>query len=119
MHTVIADFLTATHAANNDSDAVIFQSSFHHRIGFNERRLAFENWALPARYDETFHPVRNSGQGRFSRESSILPVPGRRRAVLTLRGFAPFPLSAGFASGLAEGCVTIESGTEAKVVLDG
>lgn len=208
IHTVNADFLTAARAANNDFDAVIFQSSFHHCIDFNdllgllrskaltpsgrvfffcepvfpnypfpwglrtdgeslwaitsnkwcelgfdrdffvkllhahgflgtatgeipgvigdawvatpvELGLAFEHWALPLRYDETFHPARDAGAGRFLRERSILPVPGRRRAVLTLTNAGTFPLTAGFASGAAEARVTVEPGVETEVVLDG
>jgi hypothetical protein len=79
--------------------------------------LPFEDWALPARFDETFHTMRDAGQGRFLRERSVLPVPGRRRALLKLTNYGPFPLRAGFTSGLAEAQVTIDSGKEAEVML--
>jgi hypothetical protein len=208
IHTVNADFCTAARAMDNDFDAIIFQSSFHHCLDFNELLgllrikalsprgrvfffsepvfasypfpwglrvdgeslwaitsnkwcelgfdrdffltllqahgflgtatgaipdvigdawvatpaelgLQFEAWALPARYDETFHTMRDAGQGRFLRERSVLPVPGRGRAMLKLTNYAPFALRAIVASGAAEANVAIEPGTEKEVVLDG
>ena len=206
IHTINADFLTAARAANNDFDAVIFQSSFHHCIDFNELLgllrtnvlgpegrvfffsepivpdypfpwglrtdgeslwaitmnkwceldfdrdffvgllhkhgffgtatgeiaglighawvatpfelgLSFDDWTLPSRYDDTFHPVRDGGQGRFLRERSILPVHGCRHGTLTLGNHARTPLHTVIFSGHFETSVTVEPDAVAEVVI--
>lgn len=83
-----------------------------------ELGLSFDNWALPSRYDDTFHPVRDPDQGRFLRERSILPVPGCRHGTLTLANHGRAPLHAVIVSGQFEISVTVEPDAEAEVVVE-
>jgi hypothetical protein len=78
--------------------------------------LSFDEWALPLRYDETFHPVRDPGTGRFLRERSILPAPSRR-GTLTLANYGRSELSATIVSGHFEASVTVQPNTEAEVAV--
>ena len=207
VHTLKADFLTAARAANGDFDAVIFQSSFHHCLDFNEllgllRKalttrgrvfffsepifprypfpwglrtdgesiwaitsnkwlelgfdrdffmmllhshgflgtatgaianilgdawvatpaeigLPFEQWSLPSRYDDTFHAAGEADHGRFLRARSVLPVPARGSAVLTMANFGLMPLSISMSSGTGEAHAKIPPGEERDILLDG